>query len=356
MINSCDITRLNQVELSQSDLYDVYVTKRLGITIPLEGMSLKGQADIYRDLENWGYTDFFSAEADSLDAFTPLALAASFTNSARLGSAVVPVFTRGPALLAMSAQAINELAPGRFILGIGSSSDVIVKNWNSFEFKYPLKKVKDTIKFLRKALAGETVQEDFDTFSVKRFKLRRQAESFKPPKIFIGALRKKMLSLGGELADGVIINWLGADDVPKVTEIIKSAAEQSNRETPEIVARIFVIPSSDQITARSVAKYMLNAYLNVEVYKEFHKFLGHSLELQATWDAWLKGDRKKALGLIPDQFADSIIIHGDPSYCAKEISRYVQNGVDTPVVALVPIGGDQLSFAKELAEAYFALP
>lgn len=328
------------------------MTKRLGITIPLEGMSLKGQYDIYKELEQWGYSDFFSAEADSLDAFSPLVIAALSTEQARLGTAVVPVFTRGPALLAMSAQAINELAPRRFVLGLGSSSDVIVENWNSIEFKNPLKRVKDTIIFLRQVLAAQSVDESLDTFTIKRFKLRRNPDQIVVPPIFIGALRPKMLTLAGEMADGVIINWLGAQDVRKVIQVAKEAAANSGRVMPEVVARIFIIPSKEADIARSVAKYMLNAYLNVEVYKEFHKFLGHTNELKDTWDAWEKGDRKQALNLIPDQFADTIIIHGDPIKCAEQIDLYVKNGVDTPVVALIPIGGNQLDFAKELAKAY----
>src|SRR5439155_17752740 len=126
--------------------------------------------------------------------------------SLRLGPAIVPLYTRGPGLLAMSAATLAEAAPGRFVLGIGTSSPVIVSNWNAAEFTEPFARTRDTLRFLRSALAGQKVTADYPTFSVSKFKLERKPEP--APPIMLAALRPGMLRLAAKEADGAITNWL----------------------------------------------------------------------------------------------------------------------------------------------------
>ena len=117
-------------------LYDAGMA-RYGMTIPFEGIPLADHRSVYEELADLGYSDLWTSEAGGTDAFTPLAMAAAWTPTMRLGTAIVPVFTRGPALLAMSVAAMAEAAPGRFTLGIGTSSNVIVEGWNGIPFEEP---------------------------------------------------------------------------------------------------------------------------------------------------------------------------------------------------------------------------
>jgi alkanesulfonate monooxygenase SsuD/methylene tetrahydromethanopterin reductase-like flavin-dependent oxidoreductase (luciferase family) len=118
----------------------------------------------------------------------------------------------------------------------------------------------------------------------------------------------------------------------------------------EIVARIFVIPTEDADTARSIGRFMISTYLNVPVYRAFHEWLGRGPQLQGMWDAWAAGDRAKALELIPDEVVDELIVHGSPEKCRAQIQRYIDNGVTTPAIAIVGVGGDALRTAvRELA-------
>src|SRR6516165_8282667 len=137
---------------------------RYGMTIPLEGIPLSDHRSWFEELADLGYTDMWSSEASGTDAFTPLALAAAWAPSLRLGSAIVPAFTRGPGLMAMSVAAMAEAAPGRFALGIGTSSNVIVENWNDLAFDEPYRRTRDMIRFLRQALTGERVEGEYATF------------------------------------------------------------------------------------------------------------------------------------------------------------------------------------------------
>ena len=125
-----------------------------GVTIPFDNVPLHEQREWIEEAVGLGYTDLWSSEADGADAFIPLALASTWVPTARLGCAIVPVFTRGPGLLAMSVATMAEAAHGRFALGIGTSSDVIVERWNDMSFDKPYQRTRDTIRFLRAALAG----------------------------------------------------------------------------------------------------------------------------------------------------------------------------------------------------------
>jgi probable F420-dependent oxidoreductase len=315
--------------------------QRYGMTIPFDGVPLNEQKEWIAELEQLGYTDVWSSEANGTDGFTPLALASAWAPSLRLGIAIIPSFTRGPALMAQSAAALAEAAPGRFVLGLGTSSNVIVEGWNGIPFDKPYQRTRDMVRFLRRALAGEKVTEEFETFSVRSFKLGRVPEQ--PPPILVGALREGMLRLAGREGDGAIINWLSAEDVKQVVPHVG--------EGKEVVARIFVCPSDDTATVRSMGKFAIAAYLNVPVYAAFHEWLGRGSELKPMWDAWKAGDRKAALEVIPDSLVDELIVHGTPDQCREHIQRYVENGVTTPALALMPFGVDARQAIRDLAPA-----
>jgi probable F420-dependent oxidoreductase len=279
-----------------------------------------------------GYTDIWSAESDGADAFTPLAMAAAWEPRLRLGTAIVPAYTRSPACFAQSVASMADAAPGRFAIGIGSSSNVIVEKWNGIPFVEPYKKVRDVVRFLNDALSGEKVAKSYDTFEVNGFKLGVRPEV--KPKILVAALREGMLRLAGRESDGAIINWLSPTDVRRVAEVVNDAAGGEER---EIVARIFVCPSENAEVVRAAGRFAIAAYLNVPVYAEFHRWLGRGPQLQGMWDAWKAGDRKAALAAIPDEVVDDILIHGSPAECRAKIQSYFDNGVTTSSLAILAL-------------------
>jgi probable F420-dependent oxidoreductase len=319
------------------------MSARYGMTIPFDKVPLHEQGEWIEELVDLGYTDVWSAEADGADAFTPLALTSVWAPSLRLGTAIVPAFTRGPACLAQSVASLAQAAPGRFVLGLGTSSDVIVQRWNGIAFDEPYKRVRDMVRFLRVALTGEKVKQDYDTFSVNGFRLGVVPEQ--PVPILIAALREGMLKLAGREGDGAIINWLSADDVSTVAPIVRQFGSAK-----EIVARIFVAPGVDAETARGFGKFAIAAYLNVPVYAKFHEWLGRGDQLDSMWSSWKEGDRKAALDHIPDSLVDELIVHGPPEACREHIQRYVTNGVTTPALAVLPFPGvDQRQAIRDLA-------
>jgi len=301
------------------------------MTVPLPG-HLHTHRDRLVELADMGYTDIWSAESDGADAFTPLAMAAAWEPRLRLGTAIVPAYTRSPACFAQSVASMADAAPGRFAIGIGSSSNVIVEKWNGIPFVEPYKKVRDVVRFLNDALSGEKVAKSYDTFEVNGFKLGVRPEV--KPKILVAALREGMLRLAGRESDGAIINWLSPTDVRRVAEVVNDAA---GGEESEIVARIFVCPSENAEVVRAAGRFAIAAYLNVPVYAEFHRWLGRGPQLQGMWDAWKAGDRKAALAAIPDEVVDDILIHGSPAECRAKIQAYFDNGVTTSSLAILAL-------------------
>jgi probable F420-dependent oxidoreductase len=324
------------------------MSQRYGMTIPFDNVPLGEQREWIEELADLGYTDVWSSEANGADAFTPLALASVWAPSLRLGNAIVPVYTRGPATLAQCVGSLAQAAPGRFVLGIGTSSDVIVERWNGLEFTEPYKRTRDTLRFLRTALTGEKVSETYDTFTVKGFKLGVVPEQ--PVPILVAALREGMLKLAGREGDGAIINWLAAEDVATVAPIVRQYGPNADGTEKEIVARIFVAPSEDADSVRAMGRFAIAAYLNVPVYAAFHEWLGRGPVLADMWAAWKTGDRKAALEAIPDAVVDALIVHGSPAECREHIQRYVDNGVTTPALAILPFPGiDQRQAIRDLA-------
>lgn len=315
-------------------------TARWGLTLPLHGHSLPEQREIVTELAGLGYTDLWSAELNGVDAFTPLVLASQWTDQLRFGTAIAPVYTRGPACLAMTAATLAELAPGRFMLGVGTSTPVVVQQWNDIPFEAPYQRSRDMLRFLRAALAGDKVTEQYETFKVNGFRLERPPTP--PPTLALAALRPQMVKLAATESDAVITNWLSPADVPKV----RDAAGQDT----ELVARIFVCPTAELAVARAIARRVLTAYLTVPAYFAFHDWLGRRELLQPMMDCWQAGDRKGAGPAIPDSVVDDLVIHGDFETCRDRVDAYRHAGLDTPVIAILPTPGvDSIEAARALA-------
>jgi probable F420-dependent oxidoreductase len=315
------------------------VPQRYGITVPVPELPLAEHREVYEEIAALGYTDLWSAESGSFDAFTPLTLAAAWTPTLRLGTAIVPAYTRGAATIAQSVAAMCSAAPGRFALGIGTSSNVIVENWNGIPFEKPYQRVRDTLRFLRAALSGEKVTEEYETFSVKGFRLGAPVADIPP--LLVAALRPGMLRLAGREGDGAILNWLSAEDVRTVVPHVG--------EGKEIVARIFVLPTEDRDVVRAVGRRSIAAYLNVPVYAAFHEWLGRGEMLRPMWDAWNAGDRAAATDAIPDELVDALVVHGSPADCRAHLARYVENGVTTPAPMILGSLDDTRRMIRALA-------
>jgi probable F420-dependent oxidoreductase len=294
-------------------------TGRWGLTLPLPGIGLRDHEEHVRRAEALGYTDLWSGETAGPDGFTPLALAAAWSERMTLGSGIVGVFQRGPALLAQQAASMASAAPGRFVLGIGASSDRIVEGWNGIPFERPLEKVSETLDFLHTALAGERTE--------TRFKLENPPEQ--PVPIVLAALRGKMLRLAVERADGAFTNFLPLSGLPRVVAQLDGAAPDF-----DLLCRFFCIPGERE-QVEPLARGMFSSYITVPVYEKFYRWLGYGERIDPMVEAWNAGDRQAAAAAAPWELIEETFVFGSPEEMKERLAAFVAGGITVPV--LLPI-------------------
>jgi len=285
----------------------------------LPGLSLAAHEELVKGAEAVGYTDFWSGETNGPDGFTPLALSAAWTERARLGTGIVGVFQRGPALLAQEAAALASASDGRFVLGIGSSSDRIVEGWNGIPFERPLAKVRETLDFLDAALAGERTASGF----------KLESAPAQPVPVVLAALRGKMLELAVERASGAFTNFLPLGGLPKVTDQLNGAPEGF-----ELLCRFFCLPGERE-AVEPLARFMFSSYITVPVYAAFYRWLGYGEQIEPMITAWEAGDRQAAAAAAPWDLIEEMFIFGPPEEMKARIGAFVEGGITLPI--LTPI-------------------
>jgi probable F420-dependent oxidoreductase len=295
------------------------VDTRWGLTLPLPGLQLADHEEHVKRAEAVGYTDLWSGETAGPDGFTPLALSAAWTERVRLGTGIVGVFQRGPALLAQEAAALAGGSRGRFVLGIGSSSDRIVEGWNGIPFERPLSKVRETLEFLQTALAGERTESGF----------KLETPPAEPVPIVLAALRGKMLELAVERAGGAFTNFLPLGGLPKVTAQLGDAPDGF-----ELLCRFFCIPGERE-QVEPLARFMFSSYITVPVYANFYRWLGYGEQIEPMVSAWEAGDRKAAAAAAPWELIEEMFIFGTPTEMKERIAAFVDGGITLPI--LTPI-------------------
>jgi probable F420-dependent oxidoreductase len=292
------------------------MASRWGLTLPLPQVRLAEHEEPVRVAEESGYTDLWSGETNGPDGFTPLALSAAWTERARLGTGIVGVFQRGPALLCQEAAALADASGGRFVLGIGSSSDRIVEGWNGIPFERPYSKVAETLEFARTALDGGRTETGF--------KLEAPPADRVP--IVLAALRGRMLRLAVEKADGAFTNFLPLAGLPQVAEQLNDAPEGF-----ELLCRFFCIPGERE-QVEPLARFMFSSYITVPVYEAFYRWLGYGEKIDAMVEAWKAKDRQKAAEEAPWDLIEEMFIFGSPEQMRERLGAFVEGGITLPVI------------------------
>ena len=300
------------------------------MTLPLAGVPLADHRGHVERAEAAGYTDLWSGETSGPDGFTPLALGAAWTDRMRLGTGVVGVFQRGPALLAQEAAALADASRGRFVLGIGSSSDRIVEGWNETPFERPLSKIRETLEFLDPALRGERTRSGFKL---------ETAPAHEIP-VVLAALRGKMLELAVERARGAFTNFLPLGGLPRVAAQLETAPPGF-----ELLCRFFCIPGErDQV--EPLARFMFSSYVTVPVYAAFFRWLGYGEEIDPMVAAWEAGDRKAAAAAAPWELIEDTFVFGSPEQIRERLEEYVAGGITLPILTPI-VGPDDLAATIE---------
>ncbi|MDP6377018.1 MAG: LLM class F420-dependent oxidoreductase [Pseudomonadales bacterium] len=312
------------------------LAKRMAVTLPA-GPRLTDTIARLQWAEDNGYPDAWFSDAGAPDSLTQVAAIAHHTRNIRIGVAVTPVYTRTPTVLAATANVINQLLPGRFIMGLGSSSETIMGAWNGIEVDKPVTRVKETAIMVRSMLKGE--KSDFDGVTLKS-KGYRQAPAENPPPIYLAALRPKMIEMAAEFGDGVIFNLWPSSALPKMMEHVKIGAERAgkNWEDVEIVNRAMVLCTDDKVMGRNLFRAAFAPYYATPVYNKFLAWSGHGNAADVITEGWAAKDRDKTTGALSDELIDEIAIIGNEEEIRQRIQQDADGGVHTHIVAPMAAG------------------
>ncbi len=307
------------------------LSKRVAVTLPA-GPNLEDTIARLRWAEDNGYSDAWFSDSGAPDTLTQIAAVAHHTKTVRVGVAVTPVYTRTPAVLAASINVIGQLLPGRFVMGLGSSSQTIMGAWNGIPLDRPLTRVKETAIMVRSMLKGEKSDFQLETLSSRGY---RQPPLENPPPLYLAALRSNMIEMAAEVGDGVILNLWPKSVLPKMMEHVKIGAERAGKDwrEVEIVNRAMVLCTDDREHGRSLFRAAFAPYYATPVYNAFLSWAGYADAADTISEGWAEKNREKTTGALTDALIDEIAIIGTEDEIRERIQADADGGVHTHIIA-----------------------
>ena len=331
----------------------------MGVTVASLGvLGLPGTLEVARRAEALGYRSVWVAEANGAEAFSLLAALGAAAPTLDLGTGVVPLQVRTPLLLAMAGATLQALSPEvDVLLGVGISSPVVTQRWHGVPYgDHPLARVREHLTLVQGFLSGERVDHDGRFFSARgarlgvRFGERR-------PKVVLAALNPGMLRLAGEVADGVLLNYLPASHVAWSVEQVRAGEAAAGRPPGSTTVYAYVHAAvcerSDGIDA---ARRDLFGYAVVDAYARNFERAGFDDEVAAVRAAHAGGDRDGAVAAVSDAMVDAIDVMGDADRVHEAVRAYVHAGVDVPVLMPLPWGPDRMAVVDATLRAAVGAP
>lgn len=309
---------------------------RLGVAFSWRDKSLDDIVTCAKFAEDAGLDSIWISEAWGRDAFLALAAVASATKTVKLATGIVNVYSRSPALLAMSAASLDEFSNGRTILGLGSSGPAVIERWHGLRYEGPLTRIRETIEIVRQALAGRQVNLQGKIFQVSDFSLAMQMPRQRIP-IYLAALGPKMLQLAGEIADGVLLYLCPLEWIPDALAEVSRGADRAKRSPEEIDVAAFLITSvsEDSQRARDKAARMIAYYVGgMGTY--YHRLVaqsGFTHEADRIREAWQRGDRALASREVSDGLIDSVALAGSSQECRSRLRAFRDAGIRLPILS-----------------------
>jgi probable F420-dependent oxidoreductase len=301
--------------------------------------------DTARRAEELGYGSFWTAETTGREAFSLLAAAGAAAPSLGLGTGVLALQLRTPMVVAMAGATLQALQPDReVLLGVGISSPVVTERWHGVDYgERPLARVREYVSLVKACLSGEKVDFDGDFYRVKGFRLGVRLGE-RRPKVVVGALNPAMLRLAGEVADGVLLNYLPASHVAWSVAKVREGGDA----TVYAYVHAGVCERSDGV---DLARRDLFSYAVVDAYATNFTRAGYGEAVNEIQARHAAGDREGALAAVSEEMIDGIDVMGDPDHVHKAVRAYADAGVDVPVLMPLPWGPDRPRVVEDTMRA-----
>ena len=328
------------------------VPQRLAVSLP-QPPDAQATIDFAQWAEAQGFDDVWFTDGGGQDALTVSAAVALATSRVRIGTAVIPAYTRTPAVFASTAMSLSQLSGGRFVLGLGASSHAMIEGWHGLKLEKPLTRVRETAQLVRSMLKGEKSGFAGETLRSQGFRLSPLPVGEVP--VYLAALRAKMLEMAGEFGDGVVLNLFPEEALPRMLEHVDIGARRADSSLAQrdIVCRYQIAVIEDEsgrAVARQAFRQAYAPYYATPVYNRFLAWSGYETVADTITKGWQEKDRDKTTAALDDELVDKIAIIGTADECRERVRRLAEGGITTHIIST--FGGEDAAWRKATFEAF----
>ena len=324
------------------------MSNEMGVTFGSLGvLGPRAVIDVAQMAQQMGYRSLWTVEATGTDAISLLGAVSAVAPKLDLATGIIPIAVRTPPLAAMSAATLQALSPDADVwLGLGVSAPGILAQHGAPQSDRPIARMREYVALLRECLSGEAVTFEGDFWSVKRFRLGMRLGERKP-KIVLAALGPQMLKLAGEIADGVLLNYI------PVSHVGPSIAQVRAGGDAKIFAYVHASVTEFERGAKSARKDLFN-YAMADGYANMFRAAGFSDEVDQLRACHAQKDREGALAAISEQMIQAINFIGDKSEVTAFTRNYIDAGVEHPVLMPMPWADDRWQVTEQTMSAAIA--
>ena len=256
----------------------------------------------------------------------------------KIGSSIMNIYSRSPTLVAMTAATLDILSHGRMILGLGTSSKAIVEEWYGVKFDHPVSRMHEYVDIIQLALSGKKCNYDGNYFHLRNFSLLITPYRKHIP-IYLAAINQKMVELTWEVADGTIFYLRPLDELKTTIQKMQS------RRKIDVACQLITSVSENVDEAITRTKKTIAFYISVgNIYREFLSKNGFKKETEDILDEYQKSGLRDNYALVSDKMVNALAVCGTPEDARKQLLRFVNVGVDLPILQFNPTGEFKESF------------
>lgn len=283
-------------------------------------------------LSNTAIDTLWIPETWGMENFSMLSMVSQKVSKPKIGSSIINIFSRSPSAIAMGAATVDTISNGRLILGLGTSSPPIVEDFHGYEFKNPVRRMREYVEIINLIISGNPINYSGEIFNLKNFSLLIKPPRDKIP-IYLAAVNQKMVDLTWEVGDGVIFY------LRPLKEMKDTISKMQSQRKIDVTCQLITCVSSDSDIAIDRCKKTLAFYVAVgKIYREFLAKNGFEKETQNIFEEYKKTGLKSIHELVPDKMLESLTISGTPEDCLKQLNKFKESGIDLPIIQFNPVG------------------
>ena len=292
-----------------------------------------------KSISNSKIDSIWIPETWGMENFSTMSAVASNTESQKIGSSIINIYSRSPSTIAMGAATVDILSKGRLILGLGTSSMPIVEDFHGYKFSNPVQRMKEYVEIIRLALSKKQMNYSGKVFELNNFTLLMETKRKSIP-IYLAAINEKMVNLTWEIADGVIFY------LRPLEELKKTITKMQSKKRIDVACQIITCVSEDSENAILRAKKTLAFYVSVgNIYREFLSKNGFQNDTKNIFEEFKNSGFKSNYELVTDKMLNSLCIAGNPNESKKQLQKFRDSGIDLPIIQFNPIGDTKESFS-----------